>query len=338
MFPSTAEPNENQHILRSLHLERQQRRALQAEQAKQQQDVPKQPVKSDATTGRGSVVVPRPQPNARASSTPAITQSTPVKTHQQQQTPKQKSSPTSPSVQRTHTSPSKTSRRPGSFQDTLTLRQRAVECYVCFDDVPAVNAIPCQSLKAKHHLCKPCAKEYVESELGQQKTVIRCGGLDCRAMLPKKDIAALLDTKLVQRWDVLVAQKTVERLQIQDMTKCPFCEFQCILPPPNQQPLFACQSGQGGCGKVSCRLCDKEEHPLRKCEEAITTDSKGKQKSNAEKARQELAEALSDALIQKCNKCQKKFVKEYGCNKMTCPSCGNLQWYIHCIQPVYHKC
>ena len=252
-----------------------------------------------------------------------------MKTHRQQQTRQQKSPPASLSVWRTHTSPGEIARQPSSLEGAHNPRQREVECYVCLDDVPAENAIPCQSLKAKHHLCKPCAKEYVENELGLQRTVIKCGGLDCRAMLPKKDIAALLDTKLVQRWDILVAQKTVDRLQIQDMTKCPFCEFQCILPPASQQPLFVCQSGQGGCGKVSCRLCDKEEHPLRKCEEAITTDSKGKQKSNVEKARQELAEALSEALIQKCNKCLKKFVKEYGCNKMTCPSCGNMQWYIY---------
>src|SRR5436190_20393828 len=36
---------------------------------------------------------------------------------------------------------------------------------------------------------------------------------------------------------------------------------------------------------------------------------------------------MTAALIQKCNKCAKPFVKESGCNKMTC-SCGNLQCYV----------
>ena len=36
---------------------------------------------------------------------------------------------------------------------------------------------------------------------------------------------------------------------------------------------------------------------------------------------------MTAALIQKCNKCTKPFVKESGCNKMTC-SCGNLQCYV----------
>ena len=38
-------------------------------------------------------------------------------------------------------------------------------------------------------------------------------------------------------------------------------------------------------------------------------------------------EAMTDALIRKCNKCKKPFLKEEGCNKMKC-SCGNQQCYV----------
>src|SRR5436190_4078582 len=36
---------------------------------------------------------------------------------------------------------------------------------------------------------------------------------------------------------------------------------------------------------------------------------------------------MTAALIKTCNNCKRPFLKEDGCNKMTCP-CGNLQCYI----------
>lgn len=183
-------------------------------------------------------------------------------------------------------------------------------------------------------MCRECTKAYAEEKINSQHVVLLCGGLDCKAILPKKPLVALLDPKTVQRWDVLVAQKTLELSKLNGLSRCPFCEFQCILPPVRQAPVFVCQRGQGGCGKVSCRLCKREEHPLRKCDEVVGQDAKGKRKSVLERARQELEEALSEALIQKCNKCRQKFVKEYGCNEMKCPYCKNVQWYVNLQPPV----
>lgn len=50
-------------------------------------------------------------------------------------------------------------------------------------------------------------------------------------------------------------------------------------------------------------------------------------KENKISAKHIIEEAMSAALIQKCNKCTKPFVKLHGCNKMTC-TCGNLQCYV----------
>jgi hypothetical protein len=38
-------------------------------------------------------------------------------------------------------------------------------------------------------------------------------------------------------------------------------------------------------------------------------------------------EAMTKAFVRKCNKCQKPFLQEDGCNKMKCP-CGNTQCYV----------
>jgi hypothetical protein len=56
-------------------------------------------------------------------------------------------------------------------------------------------------------------------------------------------------------------------------------------------------------------------------------------KDKKESAKHLVEEAMSAALIQTCNKCKKPFIKDYGCNKMSC-SCGNLQCYV-CGQSIH---
>jgi TRIAD3 protein (E3 ubiquitin-protein ligase RNF216) len=53
-------------------------------------------------------------------------------------------------------------------------------------------------------------------------------------------------------------------------------------------------------------------------------------KENGLSGRRQVEEAMSEALIRKCNKCGTPFIKEEGCNKMQCvrPGCRNVQCYI----------
>ena len=106
---------------------------------------------------------------------------------------------------------------------------------------------------------------------------------------------------------------------IENLASCPFCPYAAEYPPVEIDKEFRCEAPD--CEKVSCRLCRLESHIPKSCKE---------NKELGLSVRRQIEEAMSDALIRRCNNCGTPFVKEEGCNKMTCtrPGCGNVQCYV----------
>jgi len=138
-----------------------------------------------------------------------------------------------------------------------------------------------------------------------------------------------------------IEQEAMLRLAgIENLETCPFCPYAAEYPPVEENKEFRCQNP--GCKEVSCRLCRKETHIPKTCEEV--------ERENGHSARRQIEEAMSAALIRKCNKCKHisvsrvalivhylliylggtPFIKENGCNKMTCTrnGCRNVQCYV----------
>ena len=78
------------------------------------------------------------------------------------------------------------------------------------------------------------------------------------------------------------------------------------------EPTFNCP----GCKFEFCRRCDMARHPGTACE---TTNQTNERLSSEELA--------SLAAMTKCPDCPARFVKEHGCNKMTC-RCGAIVCFV----------
>lgn len=65
-------------------------------------------------------------------------------------------------------------------------------------------------------------------------------------------------------------------------------------PPVAENKEFHCTNPR--CEVVSCRLCRKRTHLPQTCAEAAADEG--------ESARHAIEEAMSDAIIRKCNKCE----------------------------------
>ncbi|KAG9031372.1 hypothetical protein FRB95_002803 [Tulasnella sp. JGI-2019a] len=195
-----------------------------------------------------------------------------------------------------------------------------VECGCCFGEYGFDQMIQCPEA---HLFCKDCAKRNAAEALGQRKCVITCMDQSvCKLEFTQSELERCLDSKALELLDRIRAEKAVADCGFESLDECPFCDFKCIIEN-DQEKLFRCENEE--CQAVTCRQCKRVDHVPKSCQEM-----EGDRKLDARHA---VEEAMTAALMRKCPKCSKAFVKEHGCNKMTCPHCSQLSCYI-CKQAI----
>lgn len=192
------------------------------------------------------------------------------------------------------------------------------ECSVCFDECPYNRAIACDSA---HFTCYDCTKTYIGTEVGQGTCDVTCpysiDGRPCGAAFSETALQALDDPKLLKKFFDLKQQQEIREADLGDLAECPFCDYKEIYPDVEDNFEFQCQNPE--CMVLSCRRCSRKSHVPTTCQENSKDDLIAK--------RHKIEEAMTAALVRTCNKCKSKFVKEFGCNKMTC-NCRNTQCYV----------
>jgi TRIAD3 protein (E3 ubiquitin-protein ligase RNF216) len=201
----------------------------------------------------------------------------------------------------------------------LAMKERTMqECGCCFDDFPRNRMINCNNEIVSHYFCKRCARLHAETQIGSAKFELQCMSTDgCEASYSIAQRQLFLDANLTTALDRIEAETNLRLAGIENLASCPFCPYAAEYPPIEHERLFHCEFDS--CRKTSCRMCLKESHIPKTCQEnarEIGLD-----------VRREVEEAMTAALVRFCNKCKGPFIKEDGCNKMNCP-CGNIQCYV----------
>ena len=195
-------------------------------------------------------------------------------------------------------------------------RGETAECQACFDDLPMNRQVHCDGPTA-HFTCYDCITTYIKTEVGESRCRVLCTA-GCGATFAPNQLQNLSDKQLHEKLAELEQEKAIRDAGLEDLEECPFCDYKAILPPIDEDFEFRCANPE--CEKVSCRRCKSMSHVPISCEQHA--------KDNKINSRHKIEEAMTAALVRSCNKCKKQFIKEYGCNKMSCPSCGNLQCYV----------
>lgn len=190
-------------------------------------------------------------------------------------------------------------------------------CECCFDNELLTSEV--FSCPAGHTFCSSCIKKGTEVAVGGSKVDIKCFA-DCGEEFNLTMIKSIVDEKLYQRIMRLKQAQEIKAADIEGLETCAFCDYSVILSPDLK--IINCLNPE--CKKETCRKCREESHFPYRCDQI--------EKAPEVQVRTMIENKMTEVLIRICYNCKRKFVKEDGCNKMTC-SCGKQMCYI-CRQPV----
>lgn len=117
---------------------------------------------------------------------------------------------------------------------------------------------------------------------------------DCSAGFSRDERGKFLNDHLVEALDRIEQEEVLRLAAIDNLATCPFCPFAAEYPDVEIDREFRCLNPK--CEIVSCRICRAETHVPLSCDEAA--------KENGMSARKHIEEAMSAAMIRRCNKCK----------------------------------
>lgn len=134
-----------------------------------------------------------------------------------------------------------------------------------------------------------------ESQVGYSKYELSCMSTDgCKGGFSLDQRKIFLDAKMTLALERIEQEFVLRAAGIENLESCPFCSYSAEYPPVDINKEFVCQMED--CQAVTCRLCRKESHIPKTCAEV--------ERESGAAVRLTIEEAMSEAMIRKCNKCK----------------------------------
>ncbi|KAJ3084532.1 hypothetical protein HDU99_000278 [Rhizoclosmatium hyalinum] len=173
-----------------------------------------------------------------------------------------------------------------------------IECGCCYVDYPLAKMTQCDD---GHLFCLECARRAAENLIGLRKTVISClDSSGCKFQFPRVEIERFLSPQVLLGYDRLVQEENLRIAGISGLTS--YSSTARLLLVVSSVADFV----------------NEKIISLRRVKAA---------KDDVLNVRHTIEEAMTQALLRKCNNCASQFYKTEGCNKMTCPRCQTIMCY-----------
>lgn len=192
-------------------------------------------------------------------------------------------------------------------------RGQLFTCLCCFDEECLYEDL-CMC-PGDHMFCRTCVRRGSEVQIGDNQIQISCFQQDCDRNFEMEALEKVLKPRVYQK---LLARKQADDISkagIKNLVTCPSCHY--AVEMPESEKVFNCENPD--CRKSACRLCWGDNHLPLRCEEV--------EKDDEVKRRTQIENAMSEAMIRTCPKCDNRFFKTEGCNLMKC-KCGTTMCYL----------
>lgn len=218
----------------------------------------------------------------------------------------------------------------------MPIKIRQFKCYCCMTDEfenPESDLIGCSMIHKNdycdHYICKDCFKRHIEIQLSSSIVNLKCvfnGQDNCNGEYDIEIVKSLISVEDVKKFEeYLDIQLINEFASICENYKiCPLCKkYGCIVDEVNQWLYVKC----GKCDKTWCSKCMEIEHGNNPCY-MLTFNNDVKYDDIILKIDKMISNLASDTLTHSCVRCKNKYIKDEGCNLMTCEKCGSMSCYI----------
>jgi len=240
-------------------------------------------------------------------------------------------------------------------------------CTVCGDEfLSHSDLIACSSSgqgEFNHLVCHECLKCHVSSLLSDGIASLECmfnkhehchghyteehikHSLELQETNEAAAAAATTDTRAMDglrysKWqEVMAASEIIKLAGICDnYLICPLCcKWGCIFEVPVGAEKCPFYIQCAACNKEWCTLCKRGAHAARSCYELAFTETELADITGMARVIDKMIQDIATrALTHCCGICGCSYVKEEGCNLMTCPKCNGMSCFI-CGMKLYYK-
>jgi hypothetical protein len=219
------------------------------------------------------------------------------------------------------------------------------KCIVCLENINNTDIllISCSNKEHNHQVCNECLKGHIISMLNDGIASLECmfdKADKCGGTYTENNIQnCLQDEEIFKKWTENSISCYITKLAgiCDNYLICPLCcKWGCIFDTPhglaNKQPFYiSCEQ----CNQQWCTLCKRKSHSNRSCYELQFQENENLEKriSIIDKMLQDITTRI---LTHCCTICGCTYIKEEGCNLMTCPKCNGMSCYI-CGMKLYMK-